>query len=192
VGVDGVLRVQSGRTSVQLSAYHNRVNDYIAITPRGDTLTDEGLVPLAYYEQSDATLHGVEGQVEAQVTEELVLGAMGDMVRGRFTDDRPLPFMPAARLGASVRWEAKRWSVGGDVRHAFAQDDVALGEYATESYTLLNLSASYTLALRSAAHTFTLRADNVGDVAYRDATSRIKAFAPNPGRNVSLVYRVLF
>jgi hypothetical protein len=25
-----------------------------------------------------------------------------------------------------------------------------------------------------------------------DATSRIKEFAPNPGRNVSLVYKILF
>jgi hypothetical protein len=29
-------------------------------------------------------------------------------------------------------------------------------------------------------------------VLYRDAASRIKAFAPNPGRNVSLTYRLLF
>jgi len=38
----------------------------------------------------------------------------------------------------------------------------------------------------------TLRADNVLDEEYRDATSRIKRFALNPGRNVSLVYRLLF
>jgi len=41
-------------------------------------------------------------------------------------------------------------------------------------------------------HAFTLRVDNVGNTKYRDATSRIKTFAYNPGRNVSLVYRVLF
>ena len=42
--LDGVLRVQSGRTTVQLSAYYNRVNDYIAITPRGQAkLLDAGL-----------------------------------------------------------------------------------------------------------------------------------------------------
>jgi hypothetical protein len=30
------------------------------------------------------------------------------------------------------------------------------------------------------------------DVLYRDAASRIKEYAPNPGRNVSLLYRVHF
>jgi iron complex outermembrane recepter protein len=41
-------------------------------------------------------------------------------------------------------------------------------------------------------HSLTLRADNVTDVLYRDAASRIKDFAPNPGRNVSLLFRVYF
>jgi iron complex outermembrane recepter protein len=37
-----------------------------------------------------------------------------------------------------------------------------------------------------------LRADNVLDERYFDATSRIKRFAPNPGRDFSLVYKLLF
>jgi iron complex outermembrane receptor protein len=41
-------------------------------------------------------------------------------------------------------------------------------------------------------HSITLRADNLLDERYRDAASRIKDFAPNPGRNLALVYRLLF
>jgi len=41
-------------------------------------------------------------------------------------------------------------------------------------------------------HSITLRVDNLLDEKYRDATSRIKDFAPNPGMNFSLVYRVQF
>jgi len=37
-----------------------------------------------------------------------------------------------------------------------------------------------------------LRGENLGDRFYRDATSRIKDFAPAAGRNVSLLYRVTF
>jgi hypothetical protein len=36
------------------------------------------------------------------------------------------------------------------------------------------------------------RGDNLADVLYRDASSRIKDFAPNPGRNISFLYRVSF
>ena len=37
-----------------------------------------------------------------------------------------------------------------------------------------------------------LRVDNALDQKYADATSRIRAFALNPGRNIALVYKVLF
>ena len=41
-------------------------------------------------------------------------------------------------------------------------------------------------------HSLTLRVDNLLDERYFDAASRIKEFAANPGRNVALVYRMLF
>jgi len=34
--------------------------------------------------------------------------------------------------------------------------------------------------------------DNAFDEQYRDATSRIKSYAFNPGRNLSVVYKLLF
>jgi iron complex outermembrane receptor protein len=37
-----------------------------------------------------------------------------------------------------------------------------------------------------------LRVDNVTDEQYLDATSRIKSFALQPGRDVALVYKVAF
>ena len=37
-----------------------------------------------------------------------------------------------------------------------------------------------------------MRVDNALDEQYRDATSRIKSYAYNPGRNVSVVYKLLF
>jgi iron complex outermembrane receptor protein len=129
-----------------------------------------------------------------------VLGAIGDMVRGELKDSKePLPYMPAARLGALARWDNGRYSIGGEVRHGFKQDRVppTVSEddpsgVATDAFTLVNLSAGLNLPFGDQVHAFTLRVDNVGNTKYRDATSRIKTFAYNPGRNVSLVYRVLF
>jgi iron complex outermembrane receptor protein len=43
-----------------------------------------------------------------------------------------------------------------------------------------------------AVHSLSLRAENLGDAVHREATSRVKDFAPGPGRNLSLVYRVFF
>lgn len=196
-GAEAVLRAEQRGLVSQVSVFYNRIADYIAPLVIGDTVTEDGeTVPVNLYDQSDATLRGIEGQVEGQVSRRLVVGAMGDVLRARFVSRQPVPFTPAARLGASVRWNDRRYQFGIETRHAFAQDRAgdraASGEIATAAYTLVNASAGLTLAERSLVHSIMLRVDNVGDVAYREATSRIKAFAPNAGRNVSLVYRLLY
>jgi iron complex outermembrane recepter protein len=129
-----------------------------------------------------------------------VVGAMGDVVRGEFRASKePLPFMPPARIGALARWDDGTLSFGGEVRHAFAQDRVpsAVSDedpsgIPTDAYTVLNLSAGYNLTLGARVNSIVVRIDNLTDEQYRDAASRIKGFAYNPGRNVSLVYKVLF
>ena len=195
-GIEGVLRAQTESVSAQAAVYYNRIDDYIAPTLVGDTLiVDEGetsRVPLNVFQQANATIRGVEAQIEATVTEQIVLGAMGDVLRGKFESDAPLPFMPTARVGAALRWDNGRYSAGMDVRHALAQDEVPENELATDEYTLVDLSAGATLMRDGRVHSITVRADNVFDVLYREPTSRIKAFAPNPGRNLTLVYRLLF
>lgn len=203
-GFDGILRLHTGRLNAQFSGFYSNISDYITPNIVKDTLIDgeEGpeLVPLNQFSQGDATLRGLEGQLEVAVTPQLVIGATGDFVRGTLkADDEPLPFMPPARLGGSIRWDNGRWSLGTDLRHGFAQDRVppSTGSedpsgLATDAYTTLNLNAGLTLPIRHLVHAITLRVDNVGDVKYRDATSRIKTFALNPGRNLALVYRVLF
>ncbi len=198
-GLDGVLRMRSARVDAQLAAFYNRIDDYVTVDITGDTIVEGTTVPLNRFAQGDATLKGLEGRVEVTVLPSLVLGAMGDMVRGELADGTPLPFMPAARLGGSVRWEGRRLSLGGELRHGFAQRRVPPAAVeddpsaiASDSYDVLDLSAGFTFVAGARMHTITLRADNVTDEQYVDATSRIKSFALQPGRNLALVYKVMF
>ena len=196
VGAEAVLRAQSERLNAQVAAFWNRIDDYITSDVVGDTAVfdeDHGeteVFPLNRFRQADAQLRGVEGQVEAVVVPGLVLGAMGDLVRGDFVDGGPLPFMPAARVGGSARWDDGRWSVGVEARHAFAQDRVPSDEFATGAYTLVSTSAGLSLRRGPRIHSIVLRLENLLDEEYREPTSRLRV--PSPGRNLSLVYRVLF
>ncbi|HEX2187503.1 MAG TPA: TonB-dependent receptor [Longimicrobiaceae bacterium] len=197
LGAELVLRARTGGLNGQVSAFYNRISDYIAPEAVGDTVLVEEdgasvTVPLNVFRQDDARLRGVEGEVEAALGGNWVVGAMGDLVRGDFVDGGPLPYMPAARIGGSVRWDDSHYSLGLDVRHAFRQDRVPENELATGAYTLVDLAGGINLIRDGLVHSVTLRADNLLDAEYRDAASRIKAFAANPGRNLSLVYRVLF
>jgi iron complex outermembrane receptor protein len=203
-GVEGILRVETGRLNGQFSGYYNGIQNFITPNIVKDTVIagDAGpeTVPLNRISQADAVLKGVEGRLEAQVMPNVVLGAMGDMVRGEFKDSKePLPFMPAARLGGLARFDNGRFSAGAQYRHAFAQNRVPPAVSAddpsglpTDAYDLLNLSVGYNLVLRGQVNTITFRVDNVLDERYVDATSRLKTFAFNPGRNFALVYRLQF
>ncbi|HEX2208817.1 MAG TPA: TonB-dependent receptor [Longimicrobium sp.] len=195
-GGEAVLRAQSERINAQLAAFYSRIDNYITPEVVGDTtLIDEHdgeeiTVPVNRFRQDDAELRGLEGQVEAVVGRHIVLGVMGDLVRGDFVDGGPLPFMPAARLGGSARWDNGTYSLGVEARHAFEQDRAEPAEFATDAYTLVNASAGLSLRRGGRIHNIVLRVDNLLDESYREATSRI--LVPSPGRNVSLVYRVLF
>jgi iron complex outermembrane receptor protein len=203
-GIDGILRVHSGRVSGQIGGYWSRIDDFIAPDIAKDTTVDgeDGprTVPLNQFSQADATLNGLEGRLEAEVAPRVVLGAMGDLVRGQFRATKEaLPFMPPARVGGLARWDNGTLSFGGEVRYAFAQNRVppAVSEedpsgIATDAYTLVNVSAGYNLTLGARVNSIAVRIDNLTDEQYRDAASRIKGFAYNPGRNISLVYKVLF
>lgn len=204
IGGELVLRARSPRTNAQLAAFYNRIDDYITVNIVGDTLLldeDEVVtqIPVNRYAQADASLRGFEGHLEGEVVRGLVLGVMGDVVRGELRGGTPLPFMPAGRLGALARWQSGQFSLETDYRHGFAQRRVPSpaieddpSAVATDPYDLVNISLGYNLVLGGLFHTLTLRVDNVFDEQYRDATSRIKQFAFNPGRNLALVYRVLF
>lgn len=215
-GIDAVLRAQSGRTYAQFAAYYNRIDNYIA--PEVDPLqataeveNEEGgldTVPRVRFTQRDASLRGVEGQVEWAVGRRWVVGAMGDVVRGRYErTGAALAFLPSSRVGGSARWDDGRFSAGAEVRHGFAQERVTQPECGTPpvaddegscvdvptpAYTLVNFNVGLNLIQGVFVHSLTLRLDNALDERWFDAASRIKAFAANPGRNLSVVYRVLF
>lgn len=195
-GFEAGLRAQTPRTFAQFNTYYNLINDYILPTVTGTQDVDGDRVPLVNFLQRDAAMYGVEGQLETKLVRRLVGGVMGDYVRARIRNsDDNLPYIPAGRLGASLRYDNGRISAGGDMRRVFAQTHVSGDDLdvTTDAYTLLDLSAAWLFTVNgSQVHSVTLRMDNAFDEQYRDATSRIKSYAFNPGRNLSVVYKLLF
>jgi iron complex outermembrane recepter protein len=191
LGVDAVVRVRGARLVGEASVYGSRIEDFITFEARGDTLVDGIAWPVLAYVQERVRMHGVEGSLEWLAGGGVVVGVRGDLVRGEQAGGDPVPFLPPARLGASARWEQGALSVGGAVRHALAQRRVTGGpDVATPAYTLLDLDAGLRVTRESTVHSITLRVGNAMNRHYRDAASRIKRFAPNPGRNVVIAYRM--
>ena len=193
MGAEGVVRVRSSRLNGQFVAYQNRVDGYVHLLAQPDTLVAGEPVRVFRYGQSDAVLRGVEGSMEWAARRDLVVGLSGDALRAQERDGTPLSFMPAPRLGTLLRWDNGTLSLGGELHHEMRQDRVgSADESATDAHTVLRLDAGVRFTRGGLVHSVTVRGENLGNELHREATSRIKDFAPSPGRNLALTYRLLF
>jgi iron complex outermembrane recepter protein len=193
VAIEGVLRVQSERWNGQLAAYRNTVDDYVLLQARGDTAIGGVTLPVLSYAQAPAVLQGVEGSIEWAASNMVMLSVIGDYLHAAQDNGVPLSFMPPARIGVLGRWDDGRYSIGADVHHEFRQDRVgAADELPTPSHAILRMHAGMRFRAAKRHHSVTLRLENLTNELHREATSRIKDFAPGPGRNIALAYKVLF
>jgi iron complex outermembrane recepter protein len=193
ISAETVLRIRTDRWHGQLAAFRTEIRDFIHLAARGDSLLDGVVLPVLVYRQEDALLRGVEGQIEWAAGRDLAVGVTGDLLRAGLRDGTPLSFMPAAWLGSLLRWETGGYSLGLDLTHHFPQERVGTAdELPTSAYTLVRSFAGFRWTSGRTVHSVTLRGENLGNVLYRESTSRVKEFAPGAGRNLALLYRVYF
>jgi iron complex outermembrane recepter protein len=197
-GLDAILRLERSRMALQVAGYFTGVDGFIGLYPAGrDTIIPDGSggsksLPLYMISQRRASFRGLDGSLDAALPSHLVLRLMADAVIARDSEGEPLPFIPAARAGAGLRYDDNRISGGLDVRRTFRQGDVPDGEMRTGAFTLVVLHAGVRLVAAGHVHVVTARLDNATNVLYHDASSRVKEFAPNPGRSLTVGYRIAY
>jgi iron complex outermembrane recepter protein len=197
-GLDAFIRVAHDRMHGELAVFRNALNDYIYYRDTG-TLSSGGL-PIHQATGADAVLDGVEASFSWELVRHVVASGVVSWVRGTLTtDDTPLPMMPPLHGHLAGRYERPAYAVGVTVRAAAEQDRVAAAEFetATPGYTTLDFDAGYRWSALGRVHSITMRLDNATDALILDHLSRIRdrdtgVRAPGPGRNVSLIYRVIF
>lgn len=186
-----LVRLGTARLNGQAAAFINRIDDYIQLEYQRDTVIAGTTMPVFRFTQSPATLRGLEGSLEIALTPALLLAGRADWLHAEQSDGTPLSFMPPARVGLTLRWDNGRFALGGDAHHERAQQRTGPAEEtATDAHTILRVDAATRLRVLGRVHAFSLRVDNLTDVLHREATSRIKDFAPAAGRNLSLTWRV--
>ena len=188
--IDLTLRKVKGDTTFSVSAFHNRVKNYIY----ADTLDQFEDFRLIEYAQHDAEFTGIEGEVRHQFNKVFSAGVFGDYVRGKLTGgDGNLPRIPAARAGVRVNAKWQQWSGGVEYAHVFRQNQIASYESSTSGYDMLNAVVSYRGALGAdAAYEVYLRGTNLLDQLAYNHASFISKSAPLAGRSVLLGVRVTY
>lgn len=218
--LDVSLSRDEGRWTWELTAFYNRIDDYIFAeevdeglnadgsgTPASDGEADrvdeegnfnpDGELLLLDYRQGDAELFGAEAETRFTVLDTGAYGfgvrAFGDLVRGRLRDsDENLPRITPARVGIGADGRIGAVSLNLDYTRVTEQDRTAPLETSTPAHDLLSADIGYTLRTTAGEVTLYARGRNLLDETRRDATSFLKDVAPRPGRSLYLGMRFDF
>ncbi|MCD2518190.1 TonB-dependent receptor [Massilia sp. G4R7] len=190
--IDVTLRKFEGDTTFSLSAFHNKVDNYIYAR----TLDNHEGFQLVEYAQRDAVFTGLEGEVRHKFSNMVEGTLFGDMVRARFDKgeegSRNIPRIPAHRIGARVNADWQAWHGMVEVVRVGKQDRVAEFEGTTGGYNMVNLGGHYTTRIGGVPAQLYARINNLTDELAFSHTSFIKEAAPLPGRNITAGLRFVF
>jgi len=189
--IDLTFRKFAGNTTYSLSAYHNKVDNYIYAR----TLDNFEGFQLVEYAQRDATFTGLEGELRHKLSSTFSATLFGDYVRARFDGgdgSRNLPRIPAHRIGVKLDGEWNQWHGMVELYRTGKQDKLADFESETGGYNMLNIGTHYSTRIGGVPTQFYARVNNLLDELAFSHTSFIKNAAPLTGRNLTAGVRVIF
>ncbi|MEX2582406.1 MAG: TonB-dependent receptor [Gemmatimonadota bacterium] len=206
IGGDVFVRISRPRLQAELSVFRNALRNYIYHAPTAEIDPRFGRFPLFVARGSDATFVGGEAGMQWEALRNIVVdGSISYVKATREEDGDPLPAIPPLNGMLELRYERRVFYLTAAWEAAAAQnrvprafpspvdpDQLIRPEQPTAAYGLFNLGAGVRLLRGQRLHTLTLQIDNATDTVWRQHLSRIKEVAPQPGRNVQLLYRVQF
>jgi len=197
--------IESKYLSLDISAYYNKINNYIYLGQTNDTLRG---YPVFRFNQSDASLRGMEADVAFKPNKWLTLRGTYSTVIAQRSDGVNLPLIPADKITSSVHVELKSWrafySPYFELSTMTALAKTRLGENETSlpGYTLLNADLGCDLKFEKQLINISISCNNLLNKVYIDFMSRIKVltatygghtfYANNIGRNIVIAVKVPF
>ncbi|WP_103664711.1 TonB-dependent receptor [Gracilimonas amylolytica] len=199
------LRYQQTKANAEFTVFHNNFSNYLYARDTGEPNDRRPDLNNYQFVGEEAVLYGAELSGEFILRSNFVLNASmsytlaernvsesEQQTTGYNDDTRPLPMIPPLKSKFSFKYSKDGFELGSRVRLAAKQDRTGEFETSTEGYTLLDVFAQYRLDGGKLLHTFSLNANNLLNQEYYDHLSRIKDLRPEPGLNISLLYRVYF
>ena len=185
------LRRTQGDFTWDTSVYYYDIADYVYLDLTGAVVDD---LPEAIYTQADAEFYGAEGAAEYRFSPvagiQPTARVFGDFVRARLADGGLLPRIPPWRAGLTLGAAGADWESSIDVIHHGEQNDVS--SFATDNFTLVNVNYVRRFnAFKTDWEVFG-RINNLTDAEARRSASFLAAFAPLPGRTLTLGFRARF
>jgi outer membrane receptor protein involved in Fe transport len=197
LNLDVSLRWQTSKLRGEVAAYHNRISNFIFITPTSqyrpdpDTAAHDSLRVYSYG-QAQATLWGGEASLAVDATERVTSWVRAEYVHGdNDSQGQPLPLMPPARVTVGAELHAapgadRCWHAGADVEGIARQTRLSSNDIPTSGYVLLGLSGGWDARWFGRDLRLDARVRNVLDARYRSFLNRYKEFALDAGRAIEI------
>ncbi len=188
-------------SQINISAYYHRFNNYIYLQPLQEPrLTVRGAFPVFLYQQADVDLKGIDLMYNQELLHKVELVLKGSVIdaKNRFTN-RPLVYVPPSMisLGINFKWNntSKLKNVIANINTSYTdkkrnislEDDLVPSP---EAYTLINTSLSADAIIFGKETNWMLSVDNVLNTVYRDYLNRLRYFADEAGRNLTLKMKI--
>ena len=199
------IAVNSKYIDADISAYNNKIDNYIYLGQTSDTLRG---YPVFRYQQSNANLKGLEAEVSFKPLNWLSLKGSYSTVIAKRSDGDYLPLIPADKITSAVHLELKNWKIFYspyfEISTLTALKKTRLGEneYSVPGYTLLNADIGFDLRFENQLINVSISCNNLLSKVYIDFMSRIKVlsatygdktfYANNMGRNIVIALKIPF
>lgn len=180
---DLTVRLQLDRAELNLTAFHNDVDDYILLRPTA--LVEDGFQVYDYV-NSDVRLVGFELEALVDIFEtdagHLHARFSSDYVEAEESSGNYLPRTPPLRFGFGLHYTQGSFEASVEAVRHDSQDKVAVNELPSSAYTLVGAEVSARVADEKLL--IFLKGSNLGDEVARRHTSPLKELLPLPGRSI--------
>lgn len=174
-----------------VTLYTNSIANFIHSAPTG-LIDSASTFPVFQFSQADTRFQGMEAFVNLQVTPSWQVRISGDVVIAKnLSTGEYLPLIPAHKFNLQSQVETERWGplehlhANAKIRLVAPQNSIAPMESRTPGYALLDCSVGFEAPLGENRLMIHIGIENILNKAYADHLNRFKAFALNPGRNIT-------
>ncbi len=197
--IDLSMHYHVDNLTIDLAGFYNNINNYIFISPTGDT-TSNGIF-IYDYQQNNSYLYGAEAGIHfhPEVMKWLHFLTTFSSVTGKQKNGSNLPFIPAKKIYMELRAEKESMAFLHKAflmvtsASVFKQENIASEETPANAYTLMDLSIGGQIKVRDQYISISLGATNIFDKQYIDHLSTLKEVGFfNPGRNYTMTLKIPF
>lgn len=202
---DLAVEIKTKYVSLEAAAFYNKINNYIYLGQTTDSLRG---YPVFRYFQSDASLKGLEAEINITPYKWLNIKGTYSTVIAKREDGVNLPLIPPDKVTTAIHAELKDWGVVYNpyielsAYSSFTKTRLGENEISAPAYTIFNAAFGCDLRFEHQLLSISIACNNIFGKVYTDFMSRIKLlsanyngklfYANNIGRNIVIAVKIPF